>query len=109
MFHKLITKYGLATHLALLASLPLVLMPFLSERALGVTILWLSAFSVLWLSLEPSIRSGEHLSTARDRVRSSLVRDPLFWFFSLWGCSLYSPFPINQSAGAKPPLPLSTQ
>ena len=81
MFHKLITKYGLATHLALLASLPCALMPFLSERALGITILWLSALAGLWLLVEPSILSGEHLSSARARVRRNIVRDPLFWFF----------------------------
>ena len=81
MFHKLITKYGLATHLALLASLPCALLPFLSERALGITILWLSALAVLWLLVEPSILSGEHLSSARARVRRGLVRDLIFWFF----------------------------
>ena len=81
MFHRLITKYGLATHLALLASLPLALLPFLSERHLGLTILWLSALAGLWLVLEPSILAGEHLSTARARVRHDMVRDPLFWFF----------------------------
>ena len=81
MFHRLITKYGLATHLALLASLPLALLPFLSERHLGLTILWLSALASLWLLLEPSILAGEHLSTARARVRHDMVRDPLFWFF----------------------------
>ena len=81
MVHKLITKYGLATHLALLASLPLALLPFLSERHLGLTILWLSALAGLWLLLEPSILAGEHLSTARSRVRHDMVSDPLFWFF----------------------------
>ena len=81
MFHRLITKYGLATHLALLASLPLALLPFLSERHLGLTILWLSALAGLWLLLEPSILAGEHLSTARGRVRHDMFRDPLFWFF----------------------------
>ena len=81
MFHKLITKYGLATHLALLASLPYALMPFLSEKALGITILWLSAFAGLWLLVEPSILSGEHLSSARTRVRKDIVRNPIFWFF----------------------------
>ena len=81
MFHKLITKYGLATHLALLASLPCALLPFLSERSLGVTILWLSALAALWLLVEPSILAGEHLSSARARVRRGMVRDPIFWFF----------------------------
>ena len=81
MFHKLITRYGLATHLALLASLPCALMPFVSDRALGITILWLSALAGMWLLAEPSILSGEHLSSARGRVRRALVRDPMFWFF----------------------------
>lgn len=80
MFHKLITKYGLATHLALLASLPVVLQPFVSDRILGVTILWLSLFALLWLLVEPSILSGEHLSTARRRVRREIARSPFFWF-----------------------------
>ena len=81
MFHKLITKYGLATHLALLASFPCALMPFLSAHALGVTILWLSALAGLWLLVEPSILAGEHLSSARSRVRSDIIRNPVFWFF----------------------------
>jgi len=80
MFHRLITKYGLATHLALLASLPVAIQPFVSDRALGITILWLSAFAIMWLMVEPSILSGEHLSTARERVRKELVASPLFWF-----------------------------
>ena len=83
MFHKLITKYGLATHLALLASFPFALAPFLSERALGITIFWLSALAGLWLLVEPSILSGEHLSSARARVRRDIVRNPVFWFFIL--------------------------
>lgn len=81
MFQKLITKYGLATHLALLASLPCALHPFLSSRGLGVTILWLSGLAALWLLVEPSILKGEHLSSARARVRRDIVRNPMFWFF----------------------------
>ena len=81
MFQKLITKYGLATHLALLASLPCALHPFLQGHDLGITILWLSGIAGLWLLVEPSILTGEHLSSARARVRREVVRDPLFWFF----------------------------
>ena len=81
MFQKLITKYGLATHLALLASLPCALLPFLSARNLAITILWLGGIAALWLFVEPSILTGEHLSSARTRVRRDIVRDPLFWFF----------------------------
>ena len=81
MLHKLITKYGLATHLALLASLPLALSPFLAERNLAVSILWLSGFALVWLFLIPSILSGEHLYQARARVRHEMLVDPLLWFF----------------------------
>ena len=58
MFQKLITKYGLATHLALLASLPCALQPFLQGHDLGITILWLSGIAGLWLLVEPSILTG---------------------------------------------------
>ncbi|MBR1588640.1 MAG: hypothetical protein IJ658_09985 [Kiritimatiellae bacterium] len=81
MFQKLITKYGLATHLALLASLPFALHPFLSGRGLGITTLWLSGIALLWLLVEPSILAGERLSGARARVRREIACDPLFWCF----------------------------
>ncbi len=81
MFPRLITRYGLAAHLALLASLPFVLFPFLSESALSEVIFWLSGLAFLWLLTEPSMRAGEHLSIARRRVLGSLVRDVAFWFF----------------------------
>ena len=81
MFPRLITRYGLATHLALLASLPFVLNPFLSESTLAEVIFWLSGLAFLWLLVEPSMRAGEHLSLARRRVLSSLLRDIAFWVF----------------------------
>ena len=81
MFPRIITRYGLAAHLALLASLPFVLFPFLSESTLAEVIFWLSGLAFLWLLTEPSMRAGEHLSTARRRVLGSLVRDIAFWFF----------------------------
>ena len=81
MFPRLITRYGLATHLALLASLPFALFPFLSAGSLAELVFWLSGLTFLWLLVEPSMRSGEHLSIARRRVVGSLVRDIAFWFF----------------------------
>ena len=81
MFPRLITRYGLATHLALLASLPFALFPFLSAGSLAELIFWLSGLALLWLLVEPSMRSGEHLSIARRRVIGSLIRDVAFWFF----------------------------
>ena len=81
MFPRLITRYGLATHLALLASLPFALFPFLSAGGLAELLFWLSGLAFLWLLVEPSMRQGEHLSIARRRVIGSLVRDVAFWFF----------------------------
>ena len=83
MFPRLITRYGLATHLALLASLPFVLFPFLPTPRLAELIFWLSGIAFLWLLVEPSMRAGEHLSIARRRVLGSLVRDVAFWFVLL--------------------------
>ena len=76
---KLIAKYGLAAHLALLAAAPLLLFPFCAPVSISVVILWLSLLAGLWTVLEPSTRSGEHLRDARRRVLSAIVRDPLFW------------------------------
>ena len=81
MFPRLITRYGLATHLALLASLPFVLFPFLSTSHLAEVIFWLSGITFLWFLVEPSMRVGEHLSIARRRVFGSLMRDIALWFF----------------------------
>ena len=83
MFPRLITRYGLATHLALLASLPFVLFPFLSMSRLAEVIFWLSGITFLWLLVEPSMRAGEHLSIARRRVFASLLHDVAFWFILL--------------------------
>ena len=79
MFPRLITRYGLATHLALLASLPFVLWPFLSLERLSLTVFCLSGLSAVWLLVEPSMRAGEHLSIARRRVLHDILRDPFFW------------------------------
>lgn len=83
MLQKFLSKYGLGTHLALLAAAPLALTPFLDAEQLASVIFWLSALAVVWLLTEPSIRAGEHLSLARRRVRGTIVRDPLFWFLLL--------------------------
>ena len=72
---KLITKYGLAAHLALLAVAPLFLSPH--------CILWLCALASIWLLMEPSRIGSETLSEARRRVRRAMGRDPLFWLLSI--------------------------
>lgn len=68
---KLITKYGLAAHLAFLAVAPLFLSP--------TPILYLSALAAIWVFMEPSRVGQEMLHDARRRVRGGLLRDPLFW------------------------------
>lgn len=81
MFLRIVTKYGLAAHLALLASLPVALTPFLGGDALAGTVLWLCAFSLIWLLMEPALHSGEGLTDARKRVLLALVKDPFTWLF----------------------------
>lgn len=68
---KLITKYGLAAHLAFLAVAPLFLSP--------IPILYLSALAAIWVVMEPSRVGQEMLHDARKRVSGGLVADPLFW------------------------------
>lgn len=79
---RLITRYGLATHLALLASLPFVLFPFLSESRLAEVVFCLSGIAFVWLLVEPAMRPKDagSLSLARRHVLGSLVRDVAFWF-----------------------------
>ena len=76
---KVIAKYGLAAHLALLAVAPLFLFPFCGGTSWAFVLLWLAFASVLWMFFEPSVLNGETLSGARFRVRTSLFRDPLTW------------------------------
>ena len=77
--HKLIAKYGLAAHLALLAVAPLVLSPLLGDEAVSVVLAWLTLVSAIWLFMEPSLRTGESLHVARKRVVKSVFCDVLFW------------------------------
>lgn len=70
---KLIGKYGLAAHLALVVVAP----PFFSPAV----VLWLSALAVLWIVMEPSRIGFEQLHDARARVFSTMRRDPVFWLF----------------------------
>ena len=72
---KLIAKYGLAAHLALLAVAP----QFFSLSAA----VWLAALTACWLFLEPSRLGQESLSAARQRVLRSVLSDPLFWIMML--------------------------
>lgn len=68
---KLISKYGLAAHLALVAVAPLFLSP--------VCVLWLTALAAVWVMMEPSRIGDETLHEARSRVVSAIVSDPFLW------------------------------
>ena len=81
MFQRFAAKFTLAAHVAVLAALPVALTPFLDPARMGRLILWLSAITAAIALLLPSIRAGETLGTARARVLSTLLRDPLTWFF----------------------------
>lgn len=76
---KLISKYGLAAHLAFLAVAPLFLFPHFAASTIATVELWLSLFAAIWLVMEPSRRAGEMLHDARFRVMGAILHDPLFW------------------------------
>ena len=76
---KLISKYGLAAHLAILAVAPLFLFPVFPSSATAQAMLWLSLIGAVWLLGAPSVLSGERLLDARLRVGRQLLRDPVFW------------------------------
>ena len=81
--YKIVSKYALAAHLALLAVAPLFMFPFFGPRETSVVVIWLSLIAAFWLFLEPSRRYGELLHHARRRTCESVRSDPLFWAFCL--------------------------
>ena len=80
MLNQDVSKYGLATHLALAAALPAALAQFLSTDALACVVLWISFLALVWIVMEPSVYSGETVSAARWRVIHGALKDPLAWF-----------------------------
>ena len=72
---KLIAKYVLAAHLAILAVAPL----FLSSEA----VIWLALPAIIWILMEPSRVANESLHEARERVVVGMIKDPLFWVMLL--------------------------
>lgn len=68
---KLISKYGLAAHLAIVAVAPLFLSP--------IFVFWLTALAAIWVLMEPSRIGSESLHEARRRVFSAIISDPFFW------------------------------
>ena len=83
MFRLNVSRFGLATHLALAAALPAALAQFVSVNTLAVSMLWVSLFAWIWMLFEPSVLSGETVSRARSRMLGRMVRDPFVWFMVL--------------------------
>ena len=81
MFHQNVSRFGLATHLALAAALPAALAQFVSMHSLAVSMLWMALAAWIWILFEPSVLSGETVSRARARVLGNMLRDSLAWFF----------------------------
>jgi hypothetical protein len=79
MFYQNISRYALATHLALAAALPAALTQFVSCDTVAKTMLWTSLFAWIWMFAEPSVRRGETVSRAVSRVANAIIRDPLAW------------------------------
>ena len=113
---KLISKYGLAAHLALLAVAPLFLFPFLPGESVATVELWLSGFTLVWLLMEPSRRNEEMLHDARMRVAGDIARDPLFWALlgavhglsaipAQWRAGVLNCRPEHGRPGVRPPRP----
>lgn len=78
MVQRLLTKYGLAVHVACICLFPLY---FLTQsRAFGfLPLFWLSLIAIEWLVLLPSIRRDETLAGARKRVFRAFWRDPFLY------------------------------
>lgn len=78
MLQRLLTKYGLAFHVACVCLFPFL---FLSHpRAFNdVPLLWLSLLVAEMLVCLPSVKRYETLSDARARVYRALLWDPFFY------------------------------
>ena len=83
MFHHNVSRYGLATHLALAAALPAALAQFVSTDFLALSMLWVSLAAWIWMLFEPSVLAGETISRARARMLGHILRDPFAWFLLL--------------------------
>ena len=83
MFHHSVSRFGLATHLALAAALPAALAQFVSVDFLAVSMLWVSLAAWIWMLFEPSVLAGETVSRARARMIGGIVKNPFVWFLIL--------------------------
>lgn len=75
---RLLTKYGLVSHLALVVLFPVM---FLNPSRVFdlVPLLWLTLVALELMVLLPSVRKGETLADARQRVLRALRWDPFLY------------------------------
>lgn len=78
MMQTLLTKYWLAVHVALLLFASWIGLSSPRGSTL-VFLLWLSLLALEALALLPTVRTGENLADARQRVLRSLAQDPFFY------------------------------
>lgn len=80
---KLISKYGLAAHLALLAVAPLIVFPYVGIQDIAMVVFWFSLLGLAWFINAPSrINKERSTSEARRRITKALIEDPIFWIFA---------------------------
>jgi hypothetical protein len=74
----LLTKYGLAFHIACICLFPVC---HLSQSSVDsqTPLLWLSLVALEWMFLLPAVRRGETWGDARERVLHALWWDPFFY------------------------------
>ncbi len=78
MMQRLLTKYGLVSHIACVVLFPLLFIA--QSRALNlVPLLWLSLIALELMVLLPSVRRGETLADARQHLWPALAWDPLLY------------------------------
>jgi hypothetical protein len=98
MMQRVLTKYGLVLHIAVIVFTP-VLVVAQSRSFVLLPLLWLSLIALEAMVLLPSVRRGETLSDARQRVLRALSWDPFLYIalalvgvvFTQWcnsGCKL---------------------
>lgn len=86
MLQTVLSKYGVAFHVALICLLAFI--SFLTGSPRGLPYIWLSLMLLECSFWMPSVRSGEDFQDARKRVAGSLIWDPLFYIGIIVGCLL---------------------
>lgn len=78
----ILSKYGLAFHLALLCAVSVFLASFPSGNSGVAAVLCLCAIAWEWAVVEPSVRLKETRSDARRRTFEEIAKDPVFWILA---------------------------